>query len=47
MVDIGIRIDEEIKRFLDGEKLVDRESYKSVLKRLLNIRLLNSSKNGK
>ena len=38
MVDIGIRVDEEIKRFLDGKKLIPRESYKSVLKRLLRIR---------
>ena len=36
MVDTGIRVDEEIKRFLDAEKLIDRESYKSVLKRLIS-----------
>lgn len=42
MVDEGIRVDEEVKRFLDDKKLVPRESYKSVLKRLLGIR-----KNGK
>jgi len=36
MVDTGIRVDEEIKRFLDAEKLIERESYKSVLKRMIN-----------
>jgi len=35
MVDTGIRVDDEIKSFLDAEKLVERESYKSVLKRLI------------
>ena len=35
MVDTGVRVDEEIKRFLDAEKLVERESYKSVIKRLI------------
>jgi len=35
MVDIGIRVDEEILRFLEAEKLIPRESYKSVLKRLI------------
>ena len=35
MVDTGIRVDEEIKRFLDAEKLVERESYKSVIKRMI------------
>ena len=39
--DIKIRIDEEIKRFLDAKKLIKRESYKSVIKRLLRL------KNGK
>ena len=37
MVDTGIRVDEEIIRFLEAAKLVPRESYKSVLKRLLKI----------
>ena len=35
MVDTGIRVDEEIKRFLDAEKLIERESYKSVIKRMI------------
>ena len=33
--DIKIRIDMELKRFLDDKKLIPRETYKSVLKRLL------------
>ena len=37
MVDTGIRVDDEIVKFLDGKKLIPRESYKSTLKRLLKI----------
>ena len=37
MVDTGIRVDEEIIKFLEENKLIPRESYKSVLKRLLKI----------
>jgi hypothetical protein len=37
MVDTGIRVDYEIIKFLDDRKLIPRESYKSVLKRLLKI----------
>ncbi len=32
-----IRVDDELKKFLDNEKLIPRESYKSVLKRLLKL----------
>jgi hypothetical protein len=35
MVDTGIRVDDEIVKFLEAEKLIPRESYKSVLKRLI------------
>ena len=41
MVDTMIRIDDELIKFIEGKKLIPRESYKSVLKRLLKI------KNGK
>ena len=34
MVD-NIRIDKEISDFLDAEKLVKRETYKSVIKRMI------------
>ena len=37
MTDIGIRVDDEIVKFLIKRKLIPRESYKSVLKRLLKI----------
>ncbi len=33
-----IRISKEVKRFLDKKKLVERETYDSVIKRLLKIR---------
>ena len=35
--DIKIRIDIELKDFLVSKKLISRETYKSVLKRLLGI----------
>ena len=33
--DLKIRIDKQLKTFLDKKKMIPRESYKSVLKRLL------------
>lgn len=40
-MDTLIRVDDELKKYLDDKKLVQRETYKSVIKRLLKI------KNGK
>ena len=36
-MDTAIRVDEEITKFLDDKKLIPRETYKSVIKRLLKI----------
>ena len=45
MVDTGISVDEEIKAYLDAEKLVDRESYKSVIKRMISrLKLLSKGR---
>lgn len=32
---INIKVDKEFKNFLDGKKLIPRESYQSVIKRLI------------
>ena len=48
MVDTGIRVDDEIISHLERRKLIPRESYKSVLKRLLGITIKKEvSKNDK
>jgi len=45
MVDTGIRVDDELIRYIEKHKLVPRESYKSVLKRLLGLTKLKGGKN--
>ena len=33
--DMNIKVDKEFKKFLDGKKLIPREPYQSVIKRLI------------
>ena len=38
MVNPQIKVDDELKQFLDDKKLIKEESYNSVIKRLVHIR---------
>ena len=38
METLNIKVDKELKKFLDDKKLIPRETYNSVIKRLVKFR---------